>query len=303
MTLTQTARPDDAQSHSLWGDRQPVCHRMFLLGNGVGESKTPRVHEAEGKAQGMWISYGILDSHDWGITAADLPDVVAWAKREGFSGFNVTHPFKQDIIPHLDGLSDRAAALGAVNTVVLHGGRAIGHNTDWCGFQTPFTDAMPTAGRGTVVQMGAGGAGAAVAYAMLDLGTSHLEIFDLDPAKAALLVDRMSQLYDGDRVTVGTDLPTALAGAEGVINTTPMGMARHPGSAVPVELLRPDLWVSEIVYFPRNTELLVQARRVGCRTVDGAGMAAEQAVRSFELFTGTTADAARMHSLVRTLAV
>ncbi len=305
MTLTENALVGElpVSDHPVrWSAGRPVCHRLFLLGDGIGESRTPGLHEAEGAAQGMWLTYRILDSHEWGITADDLPDVVSWALASGFSGFNVTHPFKQAIIPHLDGLSARATALGAVNTVVLRGGRAIGHNTDWCGYQKPFADALPDARRGHVVQIGAGGAGAAVAYAMLDLGARRVEIFDLDVERAAHLVDRMAGLFGPHRVAVGTDVAASLADADGLVNASPMGMATHPGSPIAADLLRPDLWVSEIVYFPLHTELLVQARRVGCRTVDGAGMAAEQAVRSFELFTSVAPNAARMHAQVRSMA-
>ncbi len=281
---------------------RPAIHRLFLLGEGIGASRTPALHEAEGREQGLWLSYRILDSLEWGITAADLPAVIEWARASGFSGFNVTHPFKQAIIEHLDGLSDRAAALGAVNTVVLRDGAAIGHNTDWCGYQTPFRAGLPDACTGTVVQLGAGGAGAAVAYAMLDLGTPRLIIHDLQTERARELADRMNRLFGADRAQVGTDLATSLDGAEGLVNATPMGMATHPGCPVPPELLRPDVWVSEIVYFPLHTELLLHAREMGCHTVDGAGMAAEQAAQAFELFTGVTPDAARMHARVRAMA-
>ncbi len=280
---------------------RPAIHRLFLLGEGIGASRTPPLHEFEGRQQGMWLSYRILDSLDWGITADDLPAVLDWARSSGFSGFNVTHPFKQAIIPSLDELSDRASALGAVNTVVLRDGRAVGHNTDWCGYQKPFHDALPDACRGTVVQVGAGGAGSAVAYATLDLGTPRLIIHDLHTERARELADRMNRLFGADRARVGTDLAASLEEAEGLVNATPMGMANHPGCPVPPELLRPDLWVSEIVYFPLHTELLLRARETGCRTADGAGMAAEQAAQAFELFTGVTPDAARMHARVRAM--
>ena len=280
---------------------RPAIHRLFLLGEGIGASRTPALHEYEGRQQGMWLSYRILDSLDWGITTDDLPAVLGWARSSGFSGFNVTHPFKQAIIPSLDELSDRARALGAVNTVVLRDGRAVGHNTDWCGYQKPFRDALPDACRGTVVQFGAGGAGSAVAYATLDLGTPLVIIHDIDPARAAALVERMQGIFGPDRIRVGDDPAVSVAGAEGVVNATPVGMTTHPGCPIDDTLLRPDLWVSEIVYFPIQTELLVRARKAGCRTVDGAGMAAEQAVRAFELFTGVTPDAPRMHARVRAM--
>ncbi len=295
-------RPNISPAEGGWArGARPAIHRLFLLGEGIGASRTPALHEYEGRRQGMWLSYRILDSLDWGITADDLPAVLDWARSSGFSGFNVTHPFKQAIIPSLDELSDRASALGAVNTVVLRDGRAVGHNTDWCGYQKPFRDALPDACRGTVVQLGAGGAGSAVAYATLDLGTPLLIVHDIDAARSAALVERMQGIFGPERVRVGVDLARSLAGAEGVVNATPVGMATHPGCPIAGGLLRPELWVSEIVYFPIQTELLVRARDAGCRTVDGAGMAAEQAVRAFELFTGVTPDAPRMHARVRAM--
>jgi shikimate dehydrogenase len=274
-------------------------HSLFLIGEGIGKSRTPALHEREGAALGMPVTYRIVDALELGLTAADLPDVLRWAQRLGCSGFNVTHPFKQAIIPHLDGLSDRAEALGAVNTVVFRDGKATGHNTDWCGFQRPFQAQLPGAGQGTVVQVGSGGAGAAVAYALLDNGASRLILHDVFPDKAQALAERMGGLFGADRVCVGTDLADSMAQAEGVVHCTPTGMATHPGCAVPEELLRPEQWVAEIVYFPLETELVRMARAKGCRTVDGGGMAAEQAVEAFYQFTGVQPDAARMHAHLR----
>src|SRR5207342_727676 len=146
--------------------------------------------------------------------------------------------------------SDRASALGAVNTVLIQDGQAIGHNTDWCGFQRPLLRQLPDAVGARVVQIGAGGAGSAVAYALLDLGVKHLTLIDAVPGKADELVARMSQLYSPDRVAVGTDLESVIEDVDGIVHCTPTGMATHPGTAVPEELLTPRRWVSEIVYFP-----------------------------------------------------
>jgi shikimate dehydrogenase len=93
---------------------------------------------------------------------------------------------------------------------------------------------------------------------------------------------------------VGTDAAAAIAAADGVINATPLGMDAHPGMAFPASLLRPDLWVAEVVYFPLETQMLREARAIGCRTADGGGMAVFQAVEAFRLFSGVTPDAERM---------
>ncbi|MGV1008600.1 MAG: shikimate dehydrogenase [Dermatophilaceae bacterium] len=278
-----------------------VTHSLFLLGEGIGKSLTPAMHEREGRELGMSVSYHLVDALKLGLGPDDLPDVITWAKRLGFTGFNVTHPFKQAIIPHLDGLSDRVEALGAVNTVVIQDGVATGNNTDWCGFQRPLLRQLPDAVGARVVQLGAGGAGSAVAYALLDLGVKHLTVLDMVPGKADELVARMRELYGRDRVDVGSDLAAELADADGVVHCTPTGMATHPGCAVPDELLTPGRWVSEIVYFPLETELLRRARANGCRTVDGGGMAAEQANEAFFLFTGVRPDGERMNAHLRSM--
>jgi shikimate dehydrogenase len=128
---------------------------------------------------------------------------------------------------------------------------------------------------------------------MLQLGVERLEVFDTDAGKAGELVERLSALFPG-RIAVGQDLAASMAAADGLINTTPLGMADFPGMAVPAQMLRPELWVAEVVYFPLETELLRCARAIGCRTVDGGGMVVFQAAQAFELMTGVRPDAERM---------
>ncbi|MEI2775957.1 MAG: shikimate dehydrogenase [Tetrasphaera sp.] len=277
-----------------------ATHALFLIGQGIGGSRTPAMHMKEGRELGMSTTYRLLDASVHGLTVDDLADVLQWARRLGYTGFNVTHPFKAAIIPHLDELSERAQALEAVNTVVIRDGVAVGHNTDWCGFTRGMEGQLPGVMAGaTVVQVGAGGAGSAVAYGLLDSGAAKVTLIDLDHERAAAVADRMARLYSPDRVEVGADLAGALAEADGVVNCTPMGMAAHPGCAIPDELLRADLWVSEIVYFPLETELVRRARATGCRVSDGGGMACEQAVEAFFQFTGVQPDRGRMLAHLR----
>jgi shikimate dehydrogenase len=223
-----------------------------------------------------------------------LPDLLLAAERMGFAGLNITHPCKQAVIPLLHDLSEDARVLNAVNTVVLRDGRRIGHNTDWWGFAESFRRKLPDAKRDRVVQLGAGGAGAAVAHAALTLGVGRLTIVDTEQARAEQVASSLSQRFGAGRAVAGGDLVAVVAEAEGLINTTPVGMAKYPGLPLPAELLRPELWVAEIVYFPLETELLSRARTLGCRTLDGGGMAVFQAVEAFRLITGMTPDADRM---------
>jgi shikimate dehydrogenase len=265
-----------------------------LIGAGIQASRTPALHEREAAELGLRCLYKLIDLETLGLGAEALPELLTAAQRFGFAGLNITHPCKQAVIPLLDGLSPDAEALQAVNTVVLRDGRRVGHNTDWWGFAESFRRELSDARRDRVVQFGAGGAGAAVAHALLTLGTGEVVLVDSQASRAAELAQALRGRFGAGRARVATDVAAAMAAADGMVNATPLGMAKYPGLAVPPDLLRPDLWVAEIVYFPLETALLREARARGCRTMAGGGMAVFQAVGAFRLFTGREPDAARM---------
>lgn len=265
-----------------------------LIGAGIQASRTPALHEREGDAQGLRYLYKLIDLDMLALGPAALPELITAAERMGFAGLNITHPCKQPVVPLLSELSDDAREIGAVNTVVLGNGKRVGHNTDWWGFAESFRRGLPGAKLGRVVQLGAGGAGAAAAYAAMILGAQRLTLIDLEAARASQLAERLCARFGAGRVLAGSDVAPALSDADGLIHATPTGMIKYPGLPLPAKLLRPDLWVAEIVYFPMETELLREARRIGCRTLDGGGMAVFQAVEAFRLFTGIVPDAQRM---------
>ncbi|HVH76109.1 MAG TPA: shikimate dehydrogenase [Stellaceae bacterium] len=265
-----------------------------LIGAGIGASRTPAMHEREADALGLRYLYRRIDLEALGLGVEALPELLRAAERMGFDGLNITHPCKQAVLPLLDELSDDARVLGAVNTVLLRDGRRIGHNTDWSGFARAFERALPEVAKTRAVQLGAGGAGAAVAHAALVLGIGELAIFDIDRAHAQALARQLAGRFGEGRAVAPDDLAATLAKADGLIHATPTGMASHPGLPLDETLLRPQLWVAEIVYFPLETELLRRARALGCRVMDGGGMAVYQAIEAFRLFTGIAPDADRM---------
>lgn len=267
-----------------------------LIGSGIQASRTPALHEREGDAQGMRYLYRLIDLDALKLDINALPDLLTSAQRMGYTGLNITFPCKQAVIPLLDELSAEARGIGAVNTVLFKDGKRIGHNTDCLGFAEGFHRGFNDVSRKRVVQMGAGGAGAAVAHALLAEGVEQLSIFEVDPARAQGLVDNLNAHFGADRALVGRDLAAAMAAADGLVNTTPVGMSKLPGTPLPPELLHSRLWVAEIIYFPLETELLRHARALGCRTLDGGNMAVFQAVKAFELFSGQQADAGRMQA-------
>lgn len=275
-----------------------------LIGSGIGPSLSPALHEREADRQGLRLLYRLLDIDTLGLPPQAVGDLVRSARTLGFDGLNVTHPCKQLVIEHLDALAPQAEALGAVNTVVFEDGRAIGHNTDVTGFAASFARGLPDAPLERVVQLGAGGAGAAVAHATLTLGAERVTVVDALPERAAALAESLDRHFGAGRAAAAA--PDALADllkhADGIVHATPTGMAAHPGLPFPAELLHPGLWVAEVVYRPLETELLRTARARGCATLDGGGMAVFQAADAFRLFTGREPDSARMLADIAELA-
>ncbi|MBC2865406.1 shikimate dehydrogenase [Streptomyces mexicanus] len=279
------------------------AYLVGLIGSGIGPSLSPALHQREADRLGLRLLYRLIDIDTLGVRPEAVGDLVRSARDLGFDGLNITHPCKQLVLEHLDALDPQAEALGAVNTVVFDGGRATGHNTDVTGFAASFARGLPDAPLERVVQLGAGGAGAAVAHATLTLGAEHVTVVDAVPERAAALAGSLCRHFGAGRAAAaGPDaLAGLLAAADGVVHATPTGMAAHPGMPFPAELLHPGLWVAEVVYRPLETELLRTARAAGCATLDGGGMAAFQAADAFRLFTGREPDGARMLADLRTL--
>lgn len=275
-----------------------------LIGSGIGPSLSPALHEREADRQGLRYVYRLLDIDALGVGPEAVGDLVRAARDLGFDGLNITHPCKQLVIDHLDELAPQAAALGAVNTVVFEGGRAIGHNTDVTGFAASFARGLPDVPLERVVQLGAawGGGGDRPRRADAGRGAHHRRGRDAGPGGGSC---RRAEPALRRGAGGGRDAGRArglLARADGVVHATPTGMAAHPGLPFPAELLHPGLWVAEVVYRPLETELLRTARAVGCATLDGGGMAVFQAVDAFRLFTGREPDAVRMLADIAELA-
>lgn len=275
---------------------RPDAITIGLVGRGIGASLSPLMHEREGARQGLDYRYHLIDFDILGLEDAQLHAVLAEARTLGFSGLNVTYPFKQAVLPLLDGLAPDAAAIGAVNTVVL-GERIIGHNTDCWGFAESFRQGLPGVARGTVLQLGSGGAGAAVAQALLQCGVDRLSIYDTEPGRAPALASRLRNQLGANVEAV--DDPAIAREADGIVNATPVGMTKLPGLPIAADLVEARHWVADVVYFPLETGLVRLARERGCRVLPGGGMAVFQAVRAFELFAGIKPDAGAMAAVFR----
>lgn len=267
-----------------------------LIGEGTSHSLTPALHEREADRHGLRYLYRSVDLAVLGRPAEDVGALLAAGRDLGFNAFNITVPAKQVVLKYLDELSDDAARLGAVNTVLVRDGKFLGHNTDFSGFGTALSEGLPDVPMERVVQLGAGGAGAAVGYALLAAGVKCLTLFDLDPFRSGERAKVLTELFPDRDVR---SAPSALIGeflaeADGLVHATPVGMHGHPGMPLDPGLLEPRHWVADVVYRPVETELLKAAAAKGCRVLDGGHMAVGQAVDAFRLITGREPEPARM---------
>jgi shikimate dehydrogenase len=267
-----------------------------LIGANIMKSLAPALHIDAFAAAGVVGHYHLMDVDV--LSGRTLPGLLEAVKTAGFLGVNITFPFKQAVMGLLDGLSPEARQTGAVNTVVIASdGRTTGYNTDRSGFMLNFEDGLGRASAEgkTAVLVGAGGAGSAVAFALMDLDLRELAIHDTDAARAATLAADVNTHFGAGRCRVPERLSDEIAAADGVVNATPIGMSGFPGNPVPVEALRRDHWVADVIYTPIETELIRTAAAKGARTLTGGGMCVHQGVDAFRLFTGIVPDAERMH--------
>ena len=267
-----------------------------LIGANIMGSLSPALFADAFAAAGIDGFYHLMDVDR--LPGRRLAQMLDALKVAGFAGTNITYPFKQDIIPLLDAVDPEAAQTGAVNTVAIApDGRTTGYNFDRRGWRRSFEE---TFGRGraegaTVVLVGAGGAGRAVAFALMDLGVAVLILHDQDAARAKALMADIAKHYGASRCRITSDLEHDIGAAAGVVNATQVGMRGFPGNPVPVAELTAAHWAADVIYTPIQTAFLQAAAAKGARTLNGGGMCVHQAVEAFRLFTGVEPDLARLH--------
>lgn len=267
-----------------------------LIGEGITASLTPLLHEGEAAAHGLRYLYRPIDLTVIGRSGADVGHLLLAGRDMGFNAFNITYPCKQIVLDHLDHVSHRAQALQAVNTVLIQDGMFIGHNTDQTGFSAAMATELPGVDKRYVLQLGAGGAGSAVACALLESGVQHLVLYDLSVERATERAQSLAEHFPCATVAVATsdELAAHMEQATGVVNCTPIGMHHHPGSPLDLDMLRSHHWVADVIYLPVDTPLVCRARSLGAPVLDGGAMAIGQAVDAFRLITGVEPHRERM---------
>lgn len=267
-----------------------------LIGANITGSLSPALFADAFEAAGIDGFYHLMDVDR--LREGRLEKLLDAVKVAGFAGANITYPFKQDVIALLNSVDPEAAQIGAVNTVAIEpDGRTIGYNFDRRGWRNSFEESLgrKSAKDATVVLVGAGGAGRAVAFALMDLGVATLVIHDSAKARANALNADLARYYGASRCRVTNDLECDIAAAHGVVNATPVGMRGFLGNPVPISALAKSHWAADVIYTPIETEFLKAAAAKGACMLNGGGMCVHQAVEAFQLLTGIQPNVARMH--------
>ncbi|OSP56774.1 shikimate dehydrogenase [Pseudoruegeria sp. SK021] len=275
--------------------QQPV--QLGLIGDNIAESLAPRLHERAGALLNLEVCYHRLVPSNLDLS---FEAVFDQAKTRGYRGLNITYPYKERVVSLLKIADPRVARLGAVNTVIFGPHGPEGYNTDWSGFIAGYRNTLRDQPAGNVAVIGAGGVGRAIAFALLDLGVSGLRIVDRDPSKAQDLAARVRLAAPGLAVSAPSDLATACAGVQGVVNCTPVGMVGLPGTPVPRHMIAGAIWAFDAVYTPPDTQFLQDAAAEGLHIYSGADLFFYQGLHAISHFHGRDIDEALLRDALAT---
>lgn len=267
--------------------------RLGLIGDNIARSRSPRLHVEAGRLCGIDVAYERLIPRDMGL---DFSAVFERCAGEGFTGINITYPYKEEVVSRLHVPDPATAMIMACNTVVFGKGMPEGHNTDCTGFASAFRARFGNVAPGKIAMAGAGGVGKAVAFALARLGASELRVFDREAAKAQGLVDALGAARTGMRVVTAPSIEDAASDVDGLINSTPLGMVGYPGTAIEATLIDGALWAFDAVYTPVDTQFLRDASNRGVETISGYELFFHQGVDAFAIFTGRQVDAAALRA-------
>jgi shikimate dehydrogenase len=259
-----------------------------LIGDAIGRSQSPRLHVAAGRQAGLIVRYDRLVP---ALLGQDFETVFAGARSAGYRGVNVTYPYKERVVSMVRLADPVLEKIGAVNTVTFEAKGPLGHNTDYTGFKSAFRGAFGQALPGTVLLVGAGGVGRAIAFGLADLGAKALILMDTDKGKADALAGDLGRAFPAlDLATdCGTDQPL-----DGVVNATPVGMDGKPGNPIPDWAIGGAAWAFDAVYTPKDTEFLTAASARGLKILSGWDLFFHQGLDAWEIFSGLRADEKRL---------
>jgi quinate/shikimate dehydrogenase (NAD+) len=264
--------------------------KLGLIGTGISRTQVHQLHALLGDLHGVSVSYELMDIPS--AAPFDLRARLAQCAGEGYTGVNVTHPFKLQAYGCVTDRRWLPTGLESVNTVVFDGDTWRGGNTDHSGFiaayRARFGDALP----GRVLIAGAGGVGVSIALALATLGAGSLAIHDTEALRVSELVRRVQDSGTPAHAVQGGEagLVAEARAADGLVNATPLGMHQYAGSAFPASCFAKARWVFDAVYTPRITPFLAEATSRGIAVMGGFDLFLHQGFDAFEKFSGMAVD-------------
>jgi shikimate dehydrogenase len=270
--------------------------KLGLIGDNITQSKSPLLHRTAGIMTGLGVTYELLTPRDMGLP---FGVVFQQARALGFRGVNITYPYKEVVTSKVIVSDPFVLRIGAVNTVVFDVDGPKGFNTDYTGFLNAYRLTRGKMSPGVVCLIGTGGVGKAVAFGLVRLGAQAIKCVDLDPVKAANLVDSLAGLGSQTRIEFFDDMAAAVDGADGIINCTPLGMNGIGGSPLPADAIQGGEWVFDAVYTPADTQFLQNARGAGLTVISGYELFIEQGIDAWEIFTGTKLDRTALRGAIQ----
>lgn len=261
--------------------------RLGLVGDNITRSQSPRLHRLAGRMCGLDVDYAPLIPSDLGL---NFTDVFELCRTSRYRGINVTYPYKERVVARLRIDDPLVKALGACNTVIFEEDGPRGFNTDSSGFVSGFSNAFGNVSPGRVAMAGAGGVGKAIAFALGRLGATQLAVVDPDRAKSKALANSLTRHFPNLSVLRPDTLSEAVEGADGLINSTPIGMVGHLGNVFGEVKIEHCRWAFDAVYTPVETQFLKAAQKAGIEILSGYELFFYQGVHAFHLFTGQDVD-------------
>lgn len=262
--------------------------KLGLIGDNIDASLSPRLHRLAGAQNGVAVRYDRLVPPRMGQS---LQAILAQAPAQGYRGVNVTYPYKERAAALVRIDDPMVRAIGAINTVLFEPGGPVGYSTDYSGFIDAYRQTRGDSAPGEVLMIGTGGVGRAVAFGLITLGARGLRLVDRDRAKALALADDLRKAKAAVDISVHDTAEAGAAGADGLINCTPLGMVGHPGTPLPRAAMAGASWVFDAVYTPVNTQFLQDAKSEGLAIIPGWELFFFQGVHAWALFSGLPLEA------------
>ena len=259
---------------------------LGLIGDNIAGSRSPLLHQLAGTHSGLSVRYDRLVPP---VIGQDFDVVFETCKQQGYRGVNITYPYKERVVAKVEIPDPLVRSIAAVNTVLFEPGGAVGYNTDYTGFIDAYRAAR-TDGPGIVTLIGTGGVGRAIAFALVTLGAQEVRLVDRDPAKSEALAADLRRAAQTVEIRTFATAHEAAQGAQGLINSTPVGMTGYGGTPLDISAMPGAQWAFDAVYDPVDTTFLADAAASGLSIISGYELFFYQGVRAWDLFAGIPLD-------------